>query len=127
MMSLHQQIKDPALRLRMEWAHALAHALRECHPDDAAAICVAYLETVETGGPVLGNPFGMIVEDARLWTAAAPPHELTAYTLAGLQALPNAHLSKPANKRVFNALWRSFSVKERAAFIAAVSQAEARA
>jgi len=121
-MSLYQQIKDPTLRLRMEWAHSLAHALRECHPDDAAAICVAFLETVETGGPVLGNPFGMLVDDARLWAVVAPLHELTAYTLAGLEALPKAHLSKPARKRVFKALWWSFSDRERAAFIAVVTR-----
>ena len=117
-----RQINDPALRLRMEWANSLCFALGECHPDDAAAICAAFLETVETGGPVLGDPFGMVAGDARLWAVAAPPHELVAYTLAGLAELPKAHLSNPARKTCFKAIWRSFSDIERAAFIAAVTK-----
>ncbi|MCC5956469.1 MAG: hypothetical protein JJU07_10210 [Natronohydrobacter sp.] len=117
-----RQITDPALRLRMEWANSAAFALRECHPDDAAAICVAYLETVETGGPTLGDPFGMVASDARLWAAAAPPHELTAYTLAGLERLPKSHLSNPARKNCFRAIWHSFTDAERASFIAAASK-----
>lgn len=117
-----RQITDPALRLRMEWANSAAFALGECHPDDAAAICVAYLETVETGGPTLGDPFGMVASDARLWAAAAPPHELTAYTLAGLERLPKAHLSNPARKRCFKAIWASFTDAERASFIATVTK-----
>lgn len=119
-----RQINDPTLRLRMEWANSLAFALGECHPDEAAPICAAYLETVETGGPTLGDPFGMVAGDARLWAAAAPPHELTAYTLAGLERLPNAHLSNPARKRCFKALWRSFTDADRAAFIKAVSKSK---
>ena len=115
-------ISDHATRLRMEWANSLAYALGECHPDDAAAICAAFLETVETGGPMLGDPFGITASDARLWAAAAPPHELVAFTLAGLERLPKAHLSSPARKTCFKAIWRSFSDIERAAFIAAVTK-----
>ena len=115
-----RQITDPSLRLRAEWASALCFALGECHPDDAAAICAAYLETVETGGPVMGDPFGTVAADARLWAQAAPPHELVAYTLAGLERLPRSHLSAPARKRLFKAIWRSLTAADRAAFIAHV-------
>ena len=115
-------ITDHAMRLRAEWANSLAYALGECHPDDAAAICAAFLETVETGGPLMGGIFGITVSDARLWAAAAPPHELVAYTLAGLAELPKAHLSNPARKTCFKAIWRSFTDAERAAFITAVTK-----
>ena len=113
-----RQINDPALRLRMEWANALAFALGECHPDDAAAICAAFLETVETGGPRLGDPFGTVAGDARLWAAAAPPHELVAHTLAGLQTIPRAHLSIKTRKQVLVAIWRTLSDADRRTFLA---------
>ena len=116
------KINDHALRLRAEWANSLVYALTECHPEDAAAICVAFLETVETNGPIIGDPFGVTVSGARLWVAAAPTHELVAYTLAGLERLPNALLSNLARKTCFKALWRSFTEVERAAFIAAVTK-----
>lgn len=114
-------ITDPALRLRAEWAEALCYNLSKCHPYDAAAICAAYLDTAETGGP-RHDPFGMVYSDAGLWALAAPPHELVAYTLAGLERLPKAHLSVPARKHAFKALWRSFTDVERTAFIKAVTK-----
>lgn len=117
-----RQITDHATRLRMEWANSLAYALGECNAQDAAAICVAFLETVETGGPSMGGPFGLLASDARLWAASAPPHELVAFTLAGLERLPKAHLSNPARKTAFKAMWRSFTDAERASFIATVTK-----
>lgn len=119
-MKMHAPISDPALRLRYEWAEAAAFALSEAEPTAAAAICFAYLETAETGGPVLGDPFGMVAGDARLWATAAPPHELVAYTLAGLEELPKSHLSTVTRKTAFKAIWRSFDHQDRAAFLAAV-------
>lgn len=84
-------------------------------------ICTAYLETSETGGPLLGDPFGMVARDARLWVASAPPHELVAYTLAGLEHLPKSHLTTGTRKTVFKAIWCTFTDKDRAAFLQAVS------
>lgn len=118
------QFQDPTVRRRVEWNQSLVYALRECHPDDAAAICAAFLETVETGGPVLGDPFSMVAGDARFWAAAAPPHELFAYTLAGLESLPKSHLSIPARKRVFMALWSSFNARDRGAFLKRVTSGQ---
>lgn len=115
-----RQISDPAIRLRMEWSNSLAFALGECHPEDAAALCVAFLETHETGGPTLGDPFGMVAGDARLWAEAAPLHEVTAFTLAGLERLPKAHLSVAARKRAFVALWEGFNAEDRRAFLSHV-------
>ena len=119
-MTFHSTITDPALRMRAAWAEALCFALAQSHPHDAAAICVAYLETAETGGPVLGDPFGMVAGDARLWAASAPPHELVAYTFAGLERLPRSHLSTGTRKTAFKAIWRSFDHTDRAAFLKAV-------
>lgn len=113
-------IANPALRLRADMVAWLVYALEKNHPEDAAPICAAYLETTETGGPMMGDPFGIVAGDARLWALAAPPHELVAYTLAGLERLPRSHLSSPARKAAFKALWRSFTDTDRAAFIAQV-------
>lgn len=108
-------IFDP-LRLRAAWAEALVFALSRCDRAEAAPICLAYLEDIETGGPG-HDPFGMIYGDARFWAECAPPHELVAYTLAGLDRLPRAHLSGGAAKRCFKALWQRFTDTDRAAFL----------
>jgi hypothetical protein len=115
-------ITKPTDPIHLQWCDALCYALGECHRDDAAAICAAFLESVETGGPVLGDPFGMVAGDARLWAAVAPPHELVAYTLAGLERLPKAHLSNPTRKNCFRAIWRTFTDAERATFIKAATK-----
>jgi hypothetical protein len=119
-MTFQSKITDPGLRKRAAWAEALCFALAQSHPTDAAAICAAFLETAETGGPVLGDPFGMVAGDARFWAASAPPHELVAYTLAGLERLPRSHLSTGIGKTAFRAIWRSFNDQDRAAFLKAV-------
>lgn len=111
-----RQINDPAMRHRAEMAGWLCVALEKNRPEDAAPICAAYLETVETGGP-RHDPFGLLYSDARLWAQAAPPHELVAYTLAGLERLPKSPLSVPARKNLFKHLWRSFTDTDRAAFL----------
>ena len=119
-MTFQTKIADPAMRMRAAWAEAVCFALGESHPHDAAAICAAFLETAETGGPLLGDPFGMVAGDARLWATSAPPHELVAYTLAGLERLPKAHLTSGTRKAAFKAIWRSFNDRDRAAFLNAV-------
>lgn len=123
-MSFQSKIADPALRLRYEWAEAVAFALSEAEPTAAAAICFAYLETAETGGPIMGYAFGSVAGDARLWATAAPPHELVAYTLAGLEVLPKSHLSTVTRKTAFKAIWRRFDHQDRAAFLTAVKGAK---
>lgn len=69
---------------------------------------------------MLGDPFGMVAADARLWAAAAPPHELVAFTLAGLGRLPKTHLAVASRKRVFARLWETFDPKDRQAFLTRV-------
>jgi len=105
--------------LPAQWAEAACLALAECRPQDAAAICTAYLDTMQTAGPQR-DAFGLLYEDAKWWADAAPVHELVAYTLAGLSRLPRRHPSLPARKALFKALWRSLPDTDRAAFVAHV-------
>ncbi|TQM92445.1 hypothetical protein [Roseinatronobacter monicus] len=126
MLMIHtSKISDPTLRLRMEWANSAAYALGECHPDEAVPLCVAFLESVETRGPTLGNFFGWVISDASLWAAAAPLHELVAYGLAALKRFPSNHLTKLTLKKVLMALWRSLNDEEQAAFIQTVTKGRA--
>ncbi|WP_051294576.1 hypothetical protein [Gemmobacter nectariphilus] len=99
---------------------ALCEALAECCIKDAAAICAAYLDDHRTGGPVMGDPFGMVSGDAALWADSAPAHELVAYGTAALDRLRTANLGLNARKRLFAALWRSFPDQDRKAFLARV-------
>lgn len=117
---MNAQITDTASHLRTAWADALRFALDHCDRHDAAALCAGFLEAVETGGPLLGDPFGMTAGDARLWAASAPPHELVAYTGAGLERLPTSALSAGLRKAALKALWRSLTDQDRAGFLRAV-------
>ncbi|WP_154664665.1 hypothetical protein [Gemmobacter nectariphilus] len=99
---------------------ALCRALADCDPKAAAAICAAYLDDQRTGGPVLGDPFGMVAGDAGLWADSAPVHELAAYGVAALDRLRTANLGLNARKRLFAALWQSFPDQDRKAFLARV-------
>jgi len=112
-------ITKPTDPLFAQWAEAACLALAECRPQDAAAICAAYLDTMETGGP-RSDVFGTLYSDATWWADLAPPHELAVYVTAGLTRLPKRHISLPARKRVFKALWQSFPDADRAAFLAHV-------
>ena len=110
--------KTERYRRRALAATALCRAIGECHPDDAAAICAAYLNDQRTGGPVMGDPFGMVAWDAGLWADSAPVHELAAYGVAALDRLRTANLGLNARKRLFAALWQSFPDQDRKAFLA---------
>ena len=111
----------PEVGLRLGWAEAAVFALEQCTLPHANAICAAWLEAAETGGP-RHDPFGKLYADARYWAVAAPPHELVAYTLAGMAQAPKALLPLPFRKNVFKALWRGFPDAERAAFLKAVTK-----
>lgn len=103
---------------RSEWAKALCFNLGQCHPEDAAAICAAYLDSMKTNGPTLGDPFGMVAGDARFWADCAPIHELAAYGAAALEKLRGLALAKNARKRLFWDLWASFGADDQRAFMA---------
>lgn len=107
---------DVDSRFRIGWAEAAIYALDHCDPKQGAAICATYLEQVETGGPYQ-DAFGHLYQDARFWAEAAPPHEVVAYTIAGLRQFPAAHIGIIARKRAFAALWERFSESDRIAFL----------
>lgn len=109
-------------RLRAERATALALALREAHPDDAGAICFGFLSSMETGGPEIGS-LGITVSDARMWAEIAPPHELLAYTTAGIAELRCKPLPLTARKRLFATIWAGFPTEARRAFLRKIAAA----
>ncbi len=96
----------------------MCFTLGQCHAEDATAICAAYLDSVKTSGPVLGDPFGMMAGDARFWADCAPIHELAAYGAAALEKLRGLALAKNARKRLFWDLWASFGPDDRRSFLA---------
>lgn len=113
-----------AYRRRKEWAGALAFALSECHPDDAAQICAAFLEDHTTRGPQMGDPFGMVAGDAQLWADCALVHELAAYASAAMERLRGQAMATKARKRLFWALWGSFDRGDRSAFLSKVREGQ---
>ena len=112
-----RQFQSMEYRMRAEWASAAAYALENCHPHDAAQLCAGILDAMQTDGPTLGDPFGMVAGDARFWADCAPPHELAAYGLAALEKLRGPALGIGQRKRLFAALWASFSEADRVAFL----------
>jgi len=107
----------PGNDLRKAWADALCYALGQCHPDDAAAICAAFLAEQATDGPELAPWDRVTVEGARWWADIAPPHELAAYGMAALDRLRGTALGPTTRKRLFVSLWESFSDEERLRFV----------
>ena len=112
-------IKSASDRLRAEWANSLALCLNECHPADAAAICAAYLQDAERGGP--NSAFGPIRADAIWWAETAPPHELQEHVLAGMRILASRALGPTARRKFIAALWSGLDPNDRADFIARVA------
>ena len=112
-----RQFQSIEYRMRAEWASAAAYALENCHPHDVAQLCAGILDAMQTDGPTLGDPFGMVAGDARLWADCAAPHELAAYGCAALGRLHGLALGLNARKRLFAALWASFSATDRVAFL----------
>lgn len=107
-------------RVRKEWATAAAYALQNCDPEDAAQLCAGVLDAMATGGPQLGDPFGVAVSDARLWADCAAPHELVAYGTAALDRLQSLALGANTRKRLFARLWETFDPRDRQAFLSRV-------
>lgn len=104
-------------RVRFAWARGLAFALGECHPDDARAICAAYLDECAAGMPGF-DPWRDIRQDARFWADCAHPAELQHYACAALRRLQGVPMGLGTRKRVFVSIWRSFTDADRRAFLA---------
>jgi len=112
--------KRPEMRLRGAWAEALCFAISECHPDDAAQIMAAALEGMGAGMPPMRDPFGDLRQDATFWADIAHPVELEAYFSAALTRLGSRALGIQSRKRLFVALWQSFPLTDRQAFLSRV-------
>lgn len=94
-------------------------ALQDAHPNDAAAICMAFLEGLETGGPNT-DPFGTVYSSAAIWADSAPIHEVVAYGVAALDALRGEAAGIGTRKRLFASLWQTFSDEDRKSFLSRV-------
>lgn len=124
-MTEHRPIKaatrDPSIEA-MARAMEAAIVAAERHPSGRDALgqmlCVA-LDTVAGGAP-LHTAFGDMRSDAEWWADCATPVELELYAAAALRRIERKTFAPRARKRLFKALWRTFTADERAAFLAAV-------
>ncbi|WP_244927306.1 hypothetical protein [Roseinatronobacter bogoriensis] len=112
--------KSHEMRMRAEWAKALCFAISECHPDDAKQIMAAALDDMAAGSPPKAFPFCDIRSDADWWADCAHPAELECYFSSALKRLGNRALGVKARKRLFVALWQSFPLADRQAFLSRV-------
>lgn len=108
-------------RERAAAATALCEAIRDCHPQDAAQLCAAFLTGMQTNGPQY-DVFGRLREDARWWADIAPPHELAAYSVSALDRLRRLALALETRKRLLWHLWSSLSSADRKAFLIRVRE-----
>jgi hypothetical protein len=60
--------------------------------------------------------------DADYWADIATPMEVEAFTAAGLSRIERATFAEKARKRIFMAIWRSFTDKQRGDFIEAMTK-----
>jgi len=110
------QTLPPAAEYRNYKRKMAVMALTDMDPQDAAQICCAVLDEIAAGMPGL-DPWGDIRASAAFWAGTAYPAELEVYFAAALQKLGQRALGKQMRKRVFKALWCSFTDAERAAFL----------
>ncbi|EDM70817.1 hypothetical protein RAZWK3B_15508 [Roseobacter sp. AzwK-3b] len=83
------------------------------------ALCAA-LDTVGGGAPGY-DAFGNMREDAAFWADVATPMELEIFGAAALKRIQRATFAHRARKRVFMALWETFTEADRKAFIQKVT------
>jgi len=114
----------PAARLRHEKRAIAIAALQALDPHDAATICAAVLDEAAAGDPRL-DPWGDLRADAAFWADCATVAELEVYFASALKRLQNQSLGIHARKRLFWALFASFSVEDQRAFIARVKEERA--
>lgn len=105
-----------AARYRHEKRVTAVMALEALDPHDAATICTTVLDEISAGYPQY-TAFGNMRADAEFWGDCANPAELEFYFAATLKRLGNQALGIRARKRLLVALWQSFSIAERQAFL----------
>ena len=86
---------------------------------DAAVICATVLDEIGAGAPRL-DYCGDIRAEADEWAFFANAAELESYFASAEKRLENQALGIKARKRMFAALWLSFTDNERRAFLARV-------
>lgn len=111
-------------RVKIDAAMNLCLAIGECDRAVAVQIMAAAMESLQAGMPA-SDPFWQegVRSDAEWWADLATPHELEAYTAAGLRAIERTAFCERARKRLFLALWGSMTVADRQAFIGRVDPA----
>ncbi|WP_406736966.1 hypothetical protein [Thioclava sp. GXIMD4215] len=80
--------KDEYYQKRADAATALALAIADCHPIDAAKLMEAALADLRQGAP--GPALLGIMEEANFWAGYATREELKAYALVAFRALGRA-------------------------------------
>lgn len=106
-------------RHRHEKREAAVMALMDLAPQEAAAIACTVLDEVAAGDPPY-DALGDIRAAAEWWAGFANPAELQCYFASAVKRLENQALGIKARKRMFAALWISFSDADRKAFLARV-------
>lgn len=107
-------------------ARALSAAVdaAERHPagrDVLGQMLCGALDTVGGGAP-LHTAFGDMRRDAEWWADCATPVELELYAAAALRRIERKTFAERARKRLFMALWRSFTAQQRADFLSAMQK-----
>ncbi|RWR29471.1 hypothetical protein D2T31_10850 [Sinirhodobacter populi] len=102
---------------RIARAQLLWEALHGCEPEDALAVCAAFLDAHSTGGPEMAPFMEATASTAQFWADIAPPHELVAYGMAALDRLRTTALGLNTRKRLFVALWKTLSEEDRLRFV----------
>ena len=98
-------------------------ALEALDPRVAATICAAVLDEISAGSPRL-DTWGDIRSDAEFWADCANPIEIEVYFASALKRLRHQSLGVHARKRLFMAIWTSFSDADCKAFLARIYPSE---
>ena len=111
---------DRAAEVGMKSALRMAVEIASNAPGGRQALGEALCATLETvaGGAPQYDAFGDMRSDAAFWADIATPMELEVYGAAALKRIERATFAPAARKRIFNALWQSFTDEERKRFLA---------
>jgi hypothetical protein len=91
-------------------------------PAERSAVAAFVLDLTGAGFPQIPG-FSDIRGQAELWADCANHIELEVYTVAGLRRLGCVPLARRQRKRLFQALWDTFSEEDREAFLAQLRKA----
>ena len=119
---MHNNLTGAAL-FRHEKRVTAVMALEALDPRVAATICAAVLDEISAGSPRL-DTWGDIRSDAEFWADCANPIEIEVYFASALKRLRHQSLGVHARKRLFMAIWTSFSDADCKAFLARIYPSE---